>query len=116
MKKATENRNLDRNSVKSQNHRMVGVGRGLWGSSSQTPLTRQGHLQQTVQDHIQADLEYLQIRRLHNPSGQLLQCSVTLQVKKIFLMFRQNKLCFSLCPLPVVLLLGTTEKSLDPSS
>jgi len=37
----------------------------------------------------------------------LFQCSVTLRVKK-FLMFRQNFLCFSLCPLPLVLSLGTT--------
>ena len=31
-------------------------------------------------------------------------------------MFRRNFLCFSLCPLPLVLSLGTTEKSLAPSS
>jgi len=37
-------------------------------------------------------------------------------VKKFFLMFRRNFLCFSLCPLPLVLSLGTTEKSLAPSS
>jgi len=48
--------------------------------------------------------------------GSLCQCSVTLRVKKLFLMFRRNFLCFSLCPLPLVLSLGTTEKSLAPSS
>jgi len=48
--------------------------------------------------------------------GSLCQCSVTLRGKKFFLMFRQNFLCFSLCPLPLVLSLGTTEKSLAPSS
>jgi len=48
--------------------------------------------------------------------GSLFQCSVTLRGKKFFLMFRQNFLCFSLCPLPLVLSLGTTEKSLAPSS
>jgi len=31
-----------------QNHRMVGVGRDLWVSSSPTPLPEQGHLQQAV--------------------------------------------------------------------
>ena len=31
---------------KSQNHRMFGVGRDLCGSSSPTPLPKQGHLQQ----------------------------------------------------------------------
>jgi len=51
-----------------------------------------------------------------NPLGSLFQCSVTLKVKKFFLMFSWNLLCFSLCPLPLVLLLGTTEKSLAPSS
>ena len=48
--------------------------------------------------------------------GSLPQCSVTLRGKKFFLMFRWNFLCFSLCPLPLVLSLGTTEKSLAPSS
>jgi len=48
--------------------------------------------------------------------GSLFQCSVTLRGKKFFLMFRQNFLCFSLCPLSLVLSLGTTEKSLAPSS
>jgi len=48
--------------------------------------------------------------------GSLFQCSVTLRVKKFFLMFRWNFLCFSLSPLPLVLSLGTTEKSLALSS
>jgi len=47
--------------------------------------------------------------------GSLGQGSVTLRVKKFFLMFRWNFLCFRLCPLPLVLSLGTTEKSLAPS-
>jgi len=44
--------------------------------------------------------------------GSLFQCSVTLRVKKFFLMFSWNLLC----PLPLVLSLDTTEKSLAPSS
>ena len=56
--------------TESQNHRMVGVGRDLCGSSSPPPLPKQGHLQQAAQDLVQAGLEYLQRRRLHNPSGQ----------------------------------------------
>ena len=48
--------------------------------------------------------------------GSLFQFSVTLRGKKFFLMFRWNFLCFSLCPLPLVLSLGTTEKSLAPFS
>jgi len=33
----------------SQDHRMVGVGRDLCGSSSPTPMPKQGHLQQAAQ-------------------------------------------------------------------
>ena len=53
-----------------QNYRMLGVGRDLWGSSSPTPLPKQGHLEQAAQDLVQAGLEYLQRRRLHNLPGQ----------------------------------------------
>ena len=44
--------------------------------------------------------------------GNLFQCSVTLTVKQCFPMFRWNLLCFSLCPLPLVLSLDTTKKRL----
>jgi len=56
--------------TESQNHSMVGVGRDLCGSSSPTPLPKQGHLQEAVQDLVQVGLEYLQKRRMHNLSGQ----------------------------------------------
>jgi len=49
---------------------MVGVGRDLYGSSRPTLLPKQGHLQQAEQDRVQAGLEYLQRRRLHNLPGQ----------------------------------------------
>jgi len=49
---------------------MVGVGRDLCGSSSPTLLRKQGHLQQAAQDLVQAGVEYLQRRRLHNLPGQ----------------------------------------------
>jgi len=35
----------DHRITESQNHRIVGVGRDLCGSSSPTPLPKQGHLQ-----------------------------------------------------------------------
>ena len=54
----------------SQNHRMVGFGRDLCGSSSPILLPKQGHLQQAAQELVQAGLEYLQRRRLHNLPGQ----------------------------------------------
>jgi len=41
----------------SQNHSMAGVGRDLCGSSSPTLLPKQGHLQQAVEDLVQAGLE-----------------------------------------------------------
>jgi len=49
---------------------MVGVGRDLCGSSGPTLLPKQGHPEQAAQDLIQAGLEYLQRRRLHNLPGQ----------------------------------------------
>ena len=59
----------------------------------------------------------LQGWRLHNfPRQRLCQCSVALTVKKCFLMLRWYLLCFGLSPLPLVPALGTTEKSLAPSS
>jgi len=69
---------------------MVGVGRDLWGSSSPNLLLKQGHLQHAAQDLVQAGLEYVQGRRLHTPSGQPVQCSVTLKVKKFFLITLDN--------------------------
>ena len=48
---------------------MVGVGWDLCGSSSPTPLLKQGHLQQAAQDLVQVGLEYLQRMRIHNLSG-----------------------------------------------
>lgn len=48
--------------------------------------------------------------------GHCCPCLVTLIIKKCFLMLRQNILCFSLCLLPLVLPLGTTEKRLAQSS
>jgi len=76
---------LEKKWSESQNHRMVGVGRHLCGSSSPTLLLKQGHLQQAAQDRVQVGLEYLQRRRLHSPPGSLFQCSVTLRGKKFFL-------------------------------
>ena len=48
--------------------------------------------------------------------GSLFQCSVTLPVKKFCLTFKRNLLCSSLHPLPLVLSVDVSEKSLAPSS
>ena len=53
-----------------QNHRIT-EGRDLCGSSSPSPLPKQGHLEQAAQDLVQAGFKYLQRRRLHNLSGQV---------------------------------------------
>jgi len=58
------------NKDESQNHRMVGVGRDLWGSPSPTLLPKQGLLEQVAQELVQVGFEYLQRRRIHNLSGQ----------------------------------------------
>jgi len=41
----------------------------LWVTQP-NPLLKQGHPQQAAQHHVQAGLEYLQRRRLHNLPGQ----------------------------------------------
>ena len=56
--------------TESQNHRVFGVGRDLCGSSSPTPLLKKSHPEQAAQDLVQAGLEYLQKRRIHNLPGQ----------------------------------------------
>jgi len=50
------------------------------------------------------------------PLGNLCQSSITLPVERCFPVFRGKLLCFSLCSLPLVLSLGTSEISLAPSS
>jgi len=94
---------------------MLGVGRDLCGSSSPTHLPKQSHLLL----HRTFSRWVLNISREGDSTtslGSLFQCSVTLRGKKLFLVFRWNFLCLSLCPLPLVLSLDTTEKSLAPSS
>jgi len=93
---------------------MFGVGRDLWGSFSPTPLPKQSHLQQAAQDL--AQWVFTREGDSTTSVGSQFQGSITLRGKKFFLMFRRNFLCFSLCPLPLVLLLDMTGKSLAPSS
>jgi len=60
----------------SQNHRIVGVGRDLCGSSSPTPLPKQGRLQQAAQDLVQEGqdpcpgwVDYKADEKTSGPSG-----------------------------------------------
>jgi len=52
---------------------MFGVGRDLCGSSTPTPLLKQGHLQQAAQDLVQAGLHDLPgqpVPVLHHPQSE----------------------------------------------
>jgi len=44
--------------------------KGPLGVTQPNPLPKQGHPEQAAQDLIQVGLEYLQRRRIHDPSGQ----------------------------------------------
>jgi len=88
-------------------HRMFGVGRDLCGSPCPSRVTH-------------SRLHRSMSRRGWNISregdstvslGSLGQGSGTLRGKKFFLIFSWSFLCFSLCPLPLVLSLGTKCRS-----
>lgn len=100
------------NTEVSQNHRIPWVGRDLSESPVQPPA-KAGSRQQVAQESIHVDLQYLRGESSTSP-GSLSQCSGTLKLKKFFLVFVWNFLCSNLCPLSLVLLLGTTENSLAP--
>jgi len=95
---------------------MVGVGRDLRGSSSPTLLLKQGHLQQTAQDCVQAGLEYLQRRRLHNLPRQPVPVLRHPQREEVLPHVQMELPMLQFVPVALVLSLGTTEKSLAPSS
>lgn len=77
--------------------------------------TSEGHLVQphcsgqVAQHHVHLAFEDLwdSVDSLDN----LFQCSITHTVMMCFLVFRWHLLCSSLCPWPLILLLGTTEES-----
>ena len=97
-------------------HRMFRVGRDLCGSPSPTPC--RSRVTQS-RPHRTTSRQVWNISREGDSTaslGSLFQCSVTLRVKKFFLGFSWSFLGFSLCPLPLVLSLGTTGKSLAPAS
>jgi len=96
---------------------MFGVGSDLSGDHPVQPPCRSRVTQSRL--HRTAARWVLNISREGDSTaslGSLGQGSVTLTGKKFFLVFSWNFLCFSLCPLLLVLSLGTTEKSLAPSS
>jgi len=76
--------------TESQNHRMFGVGRDLCGSPSPTPCQSRVAYSRL---HRNLSRQVLNISREGDSTtslGSLFQCSVTLRVKKFFLVFRRN--------------------------
>lgn len=96
-------------------HRMVLVGGDLWVYLA-LPLLKQGYLEQGVQDNIQATFEDLQGGNPTAYLGNLCQCSITHTTQQCCQVLRRNLISSSLCPLPLVLALGTTEKNSNPST
>lgn len=93
-------------------HRFVCIGRDLLGSTGPIPLLKTYHLELAAWNYAQSNFEYLHHQ---SPSlGNPFLCLTTLILKRIFLVFRWIFMLFNLCPLPLVWLVGTTEKSLTP--
>ena len=96
---------------------VVKVGRNLWRSSCPIPLLKHGHLDPGLPRTMSRWLLNISKDGGSTTSlSNLCQCLVTCTVKKCFPMFGGNLLCFSVCTLPLVLSLGTTEKGLALSS
>jgi len=91
------------------NPRMVEAGRDLWRTRCPNLMLQQGHLQ--TDTHVQAAFGYLWGWRIYNPSGQPVPELSDPHSKKVF----PDVSYFSLCPLLLVLSLGTTWKCLAPS-
>lgn len=84
--------------------------KATWSSTLFTQIP----LKHINQGHAHVAFEYLQGRR-YLP-GQPVPVVCHPHSKTFLLVFSQNFLCSSLCPLPLILSLGTTDKSVAPSS
>lgn len=98
--------------IELENHRVAEVGRHcLWLSGPTPPLRgglpRTGFLGP-------CPISFWVSPRMETP--QPVQCLVILTIRKVFLMFQGNFLYLHLCPLPLGLSVGTTEKSVGLSS
>lgn len=99
----------------SQNYRMADAGRTLvviWANTS----VQVGQHRDTCPGPYPDGFWISPRRKTTTSLGNLCHCSVTRTVKMCFLMFRQNLLCSTWCPVPLAPAHGTTEKSLAPSS
>jgi len=93
---------------------MVEVRRDIWVPLYHLLLQRE-HPEQDAQVHIHMAMEDLQGGD-PTASGQPVPVLCHLHRRAVLLVFRGNLLCFSLCPLPPVPALGTTEQDLALSS
>ena len=93
---------------------MVGVGRDLCGSSSPTLLPKQGHLQQAARDCVQAGLEYLQRRRVHNLPGQPVPVLHHPQRDEVLPHVQTELLMLQFVPVAPCLVAGHHWKEFDP--
>jgi len=85
---------------------MAEAGGAFWVHVAQA-LLQQGHPEQGAQAGLQGG----------DPTacGQPVPLLHHLHSIEVLLLFERNLLCSSLCPLPPVLALGTTDKSLAPA-
>lgn len=98
-----------------ENQRIIEDGRYLLRPFSIVSLFSQAQLQH-IADDIQLGFKYLHRCRLHSLSGQL-HPVFDMTVKQCFLLFFCFFQCFfNLCPLTLVLSVGSTEKTLASSS
>lgn len=97
---------------------MFEVGRYLWRSLVQ-PIPSQAETCRASCPEVCPD-DFWIPAKVETPQPfwpmRLWQWLVILIVRKCFLMFRGKLLCFSLCSLPLILSLDTSDKSLAPSS
>lgn len=84
--------------TQSQNRRIVEVGRNP--HLVQSPCSRKATQNQFPRTMSKWILNISKGEDSTTSLGNLLQCSITVTVKKCFLMF-EGLLCFSLCPLPL---------------
>jgi len=82
-----------------QNHRTVEIGKDLWTLSGPTTMLKQGHLEPTAQDCIQAAFQYLQGWRLHKLSGQLMPVLGHSHNKEVFPKVQREPPVFQFVPI-----------------
>lgn len=99
--------------TESKNHKRFDVGMVFQRSLSPSPLLKKDHQSQLPTTMSRQFLNIANNWRVYNHCGKPVP---VLTVKKCFLMFRQNLLCFSLCLLLCVLSLRATQKRWAPLS